>query len=66
MNNRYNFVFSLVNDCVGYIVPKSQWDEKAPFTYDFKNAPYGEMVSFGPETAPALYHAVTGLINELQ
>lgn len=47
-------IIGLANDEIGYILPKRQWDEKKPFTYDYKNAPYGEINSLGPETAPLL------------
>jgi hypothetical protein len=51
-------VFGLANDSIGYIVPHSQWDENAPFSYSRDSAPYGEGNSVGPETAPLLHQAV--------
>jgi len=57
------FTMGLSNDMIGYIVPKSQWDVKAPYTYSFKEAPYGEINSLGPETAPILYRALRDLIR---
>lgn len=47
---------------IGYIIPKSQWDEKPPFTYDNETRPYGEINSLGPETGPILHTALMGLI----
>jgi hypothetical protein len=59
----YSFTMGLSNDMIGYIVPKSQWDQKPPFTYSFKDAPYGEINSLGPETAPILYQAIKELVK---
>jgi hypothetical protein len=50
----YRIVLGLANDEVGYIIPKCQWDVNAPYTYGDDEAPYGETVSPGPETAPIL------------
>jgi hypothetical protein len=67
MQGKYKFVFGLANDEIGYIVPKSQWDQKAPWTYNRDGAPYGEVNSLGPETAPALHgyiKEVLGVLNQ--
>jgi hypothetical protein len=53
----YRMLVGLANDEIGYIIPKRQWDEKPPFTYGRKSAPYGEINSLGPETAPLLCEA---------
>ncbi|MFO7619745.1 MAG: hypothetical protein R6W81_00565, partial [Bacteroidales bacterium] len=55
MQGKYKFVLGITNDEIGYIIPKSQWDVKAPFTYNLTRAPYGEENSLGPETAVILY-----------
>jgi len=65
MPGKYKFVFGLANDEIGYIIPKSQWDEKAPYTYGRKDAPYGEENSLGPETAPMLHKYLEEAIKEL-
>ncbi|MEM7655997.1 MAG: hypothetical protein AAF399_07700, partial [Bacteroidota bacterium] len=54
MPGKHPLVIGLANDLIGYIVPKSQWDQEAPHTYGKENAPYGEINSLGPETAPLL------------
>ena len=54
MTGKYKFIFCLANDEIGYIIPKSQWDVKAPYTYGRSDSPYGEENSLGPETAPHL------------
>jgi len=56
----------LSNDEIGYIIPKSQWDVEAPYTYEDDEAPYGEENSIGPETAPILYREIRKILHELQ
>ena len=65
MKGKYKFVFGLANDEIGYILPKSQWDEKAPWTYGRDGAPYGEVNSLGSETAPALHMHIREILGEL-
>ena len=65
MEGKYKFVFGLANDEIGYIVPKSQWDQNAPFTYGRDGAPYGEVNSLGPETAPTLHKNIKEILGEL-
>jgi len=50
-------IVGLANDEIGYILPRRQWDEKKPYTYGYKNAPYGEINSLGPQTGPLLCEA---------
>jgi hypothetical protein len=54
LRGRHKMLIGLANDELGYIIPKRQWDEKAPFCYGRKSAQYGEVNSLGPETAPLL------------
>jgi hypothetical protein len=66
MAGKYKFIFGLANDEIGYIVPKSQWDVKAPYTYGRKDGPpYGEGNSTGPETAPLLHRNLKEMLKEL-
>ena len=65
MKGDFNFVIGMANDMVGYIIPKSQWDEEAPFTYGRESAPYGEVNSFGPETGPRIHRELEHLLNDL-
>jgi hypothetical protein len=57
MPGRIKFVFGLANDEIGYILPKSQWDEAPPFTYGRTEAPYGEVNSVGPDVGPTIHAA---------
>ncbi len=56
-------VVGLANDEIGYIIPKLQWDEKAPFTFGAAKAWYGEVNAVGPDAAPALEKAFAGLVQ---
>jgi len=65
MPGKYRFFSGMSNDMIGYIVPKSQWDESPPFTYGRDKAPYGEINSLGPETAPILHRTTLEILNDL-
>jgi hypothetical protein len=65
MPGRIKFVFGLANDELGYIIPKSEWDEKPPRLYGSKGV-YGEINSCGPETAPLLHAALKQLCAEIK
>jgi hypothetical protein len=64
MTGKYKFVFGMANDELGYFIPKSQWDNEAPWTYGNKEL-YGEINSLGPETAPIIHRVGMEIINEL-
>jgi len=64
MHGEYRFIAGLSNDMIGYIIPKSQWDEKLPYTYGYESRPYGEINSLGPETGPVIHAALKRLILE--
>jgi hypothetical protein len=66
MQGKYKFIFGLANDEIGYIIPKSQWDVKSPYTYKKADSPYGEENSLGPETAPLLYKNLKEMLTELK
>ncbi len=66
MPGKYKFMFGLANDEIGYIVPKSQWDENAPYTYGKNGRPYGEVNSLGPETAPTIHKTIKAMLEELK
>ncbi|TWT44772.1 Neutral ceramidase precursor [Phycisphaerae bacterium RAS1] len=56
---RYSVTIGLANDLLGYIIPRSQWDAEAPFITS--EAPYGEAVSPGPDTAAVVLEAFAEL-----
>jgi hypothetical protein len=65
MQGNFKFVFGLANDELGYIIPKSEWDNKEPWMYDGKKEFYGEENSMGPETAPIIYQQADKLLSNL-
>jgi hypothetical protein len=65
MPGKYKFVLGLANDEIGYIIPKSQWDVKAPYTYGREKSPYGEENSLGPETAGVIHRNLQEMLGEL-
>jgi hypothetical protein len=63
LKSKYQFIFGLGNDEIGYLIPKAEWDEEPPW---LENAPapwYGEINSVGPDAAGAILRALTALIN---
>ncbi len=63
LKGSYKMLIGLANDEIGYILPKSQWDEKTPFCYGRKRPQYGEVNSLGAETGPLLCEAFQKLIK---
>ena len=61
---KLNLMVNLANDAIGYIIPKSEWDNEAPWIYDEKDETYGEVVSLGPNTGPIIYQNIFKLIEE--
>lgn len=57
MPGTVKFLFGLANDEIGYIIPKTQWDQRPPYQYALEKAPYGEVNSVGPDVAPVLHGA---------
>jgi hypothetical protein len=57
-------LFGLASDEIGYIIPKRQWDQQAPFCYGRKTAQYGEINSVGPEAAPIITQALANRVRE--
>jgi hypothetical protein len=60
---RYKMLFGLADDEIGYIIPKSEWDEKAPYLKGAAKAWYGEVNSVGPDAAPRIVEAVRQLVR---
>jgi hypothetical protein len=59
-------LFGLANDEVGYLIPKRQWDQEAPFAYGRLRSQYGEVNSCGPDSAPAIMGALLRAIREVK
>lgn len=65
MPGQFKFIIGLANDEVGYVIPRSEWDEKEPFLFGADHSPYGEGNSMGPETAPIIHEQLRKLLARL-
>ena len=63
MRAPFKMLFGLANDEIGYIIPKSEWDERAPWLQDAPKRWYGEVNSIGPEAAPMIAAAFAALVR---
>ena len=59
----HRMVVGLANDEIGYVIPRSQWDAKAPFAYGRSEDQYGEVNSTGPQAAARLAAAFGRLLG---
>lgn len=57
-------LIGLANDELGYIIPRRQWDNVAPFAYGRTKSQYGEINSCGSEVAPVLLKALQQRVAE--
>jgi len=58
----YRMLFGLADDENGYIIPKAEWDEQAPWLQNAKSRWYGEVNSLGPEAAPIIAETLRKLV----
>ncbi|MCG3172551.1 MAG: hypothetical protein GMKNLPBB_00705 [Myxococcota bacterium] len=56
-NAAQQWIFGLANDELGYMIPKSQWDQVTPCAYGKRECQYGEINSAGPNYAPTVANA---------
>jgi hypothetical protein len=63
MGGKYRMLIGLGNDEIGYILPRRQWDAKAPYCYGRSKAQYGEENSVGPDAGPILCKAFADLVR---
>lgn len=63
LSSRYQFILGLGNDEIGYIIPKAEWDEQAPWLNNSPQAYYGEINSTGADTAPSVIKAIADLVQ---
>ena len=66
MSGDFKFVFGLANDEIGYIIPKSEWDNEEPWLWNSESDFYGEENSAGPETASILHKIGMQLLSDLK
>jgi hypothetical protein len=60
---KYQFIFGLGNDEIGYLIPKVEWDETPPWLKNAAQPWYGEVNSVGPDVAAAVLRALVLLIS---
>ena len=63
LKTKYQFIFGLGNDEIGYLIPKAEWDEKPPWLKNAAEPWYGEVNSVGPDAASAILRALVALIS---
>jgi hypothetical protein len=63
MRGRFRPVLGLCNDELGYIIPRSEWDETAPWAYGRTGPQYGEINSTGPMAAPTILGAFAAILG---
>lgn len=66
MPGKHKFIFGLANDEIGYIIPRSEWDQKPPYLYDSKKGVYGEINSVGPAAAEIIHRELKSIAAEFQ
>ena len=64
--SKYQFIFGLANDELGYIIPKAEYDDQPPWLLNRPSRWYGEINSAGPDIADAVTKALVGLIESRQ
>lgn len=64
MKTKYQFIFGLANDELGYIIPKAEWDDQPPWLRNRPERWYGEINSTGPEMAGAVTRHLIELIEQ--
>jgi hypothetical protein len=63
MKAPFRMLFGLANDEIGYIIPRIEWDEKAPYLANSPKKWYGEVNSVGPDAAALITKAFQELIQ---
>ncbi len=59
---KHRMLFGLADDEIGYIIPKVEWDEKAPWLKGASKRWYGEVNSVGPDAAPMIAAGIKDLV----
>lgn len=59
----HRMLIGLADDEIGYIIPKAEWDETAPYLQGAPKAWYGEENSVGPDAAARITSAIKDLVQ---
>jgi hypothetical protein len=65
MKGAINMNFNLGMDEIGYIIPISQWDREPPYTYSYREPPYGEVYIGDPNASPKIHKESLLLLERL-
>ncbi|MBK5293634.1 MAG: neutral/alkaline non-lysosomal ceramidase N-terminal domain-containing protein [Acidobacteriia bacterium] len=63
MKAPFKMLFGLANDEIGYIIPKAEWDQTAPWLNNNAKRWYGEVNSVGAEAGPLINQAFAELVK---
>jgi hypothetical protein len=64
LKSRYQFIFGLANDELGYLIPKAEWDNQPPWLLNKPERWYGEINSAGPDVAGVVLRGLVALIEQ--
>jgi hypothetical protein len=64
LKSKYQFIFGLGNDELGYLIPKAEWDDQPPWLLNRPQRWYGEINSAGPDVAGILLRGLVELIDQ--
>lgn len=64
MEGEINMIWNLANDSVGYIIPHTEWDEKAPYLNLAEKATYGETNSVGDTSGRQIHEEASKILAE--
>jgi hypothetical protein len=64
LHAQFKMLIGLAGDEIGYIIPKAEWDEKAPYLQNARKAWYGEENSVGPDAAARIAAAIQELARQ--
>ena len=64
LKSRYQFIFGLGNDELGYLIPKAEWDDQPPWLLNRPERWYGEINSVGPDVSTVVLRGLVELIEQ--
>jgi len=64
LRSRYQFIFGLGNDELGYLIPKAEWDNQPPWLLGRPQRWYGEINSAGPDVSAVVLRGLVELTEK--
>lgn len=64
LKSRYQFIFGLGNDELGYLIPKAEWDNQPPWLLGRPQRWYGEINSVGPDVSAVVLRGLVELMEK--